>query len=159
MINFNRIETDIYIGSAPQSSVDVARLSEMKVSAVLCLQSDEDFRAHRIDWKKIQSAYQHNDIVVKRFQITDFDEIDMGNKLVPTVEMLYALLTQGHCVYVHCNAGVCRAPGTVLAYFCHCRGMTIEHGLEYIRRERPQANPYVGAVRKALNQLAIQDKN
>lgn len=158
MINLNQIETDIFIGSAPQSSVDVARLSQMNVSAVLSLQSDEDLRSHGMDWKKIQSAYQYNDIKVQRFQIMDFDETDMGNRLVPPVRMLNDLLTQGHRVYVHCNAGVCRAPGTVLAYLCHYRGMTIEQGLEYIRRERPQANPYVEAVTKALDQIAIQDK-
>ena len=156
MINFNRIETNIFIGSAPQTSEDVRRLSQMKVTAVLSLQSDEDFRSHRIDWNDIQSAYQHNDITLQRFQIIDFDETDMGNKLVPPVRKLNDLLTQGHRVFVHCNAGVCRAPGTVLGYLCHYRGMTIKQGLEYIRRERPQANPYVAAVQKALDQLSIQ---
>ena len=154
MISYSQIETDIFIGSAPQSSVDVARLLELNVSAVLSLQSDEDFRSHGIDWKKIQSIYRYNDIEVQRFQINDFDETDMGNKLVPPVQMLNDLLTQGKCVYVHCNAGVCRAPGTVLAYLSHYRGMSVEQGLVYIRRKRPQANPYIGAVTKALNQLS-----
>lgn len=155
MISCNQIETDIFIGSAPQSSVDVARLLEFGVSAILSLQSDEDFRSHGIDWKKIQSIYRYNNIKVHRFQINDFDETDMGNKLIPPVQMLNDLLKQGERVYVHCNAGVCRAPGTVLTYLCHYRGMSIEQGLEYIRRQRPQANPYIRAVSKALTQLAV----
>lgn len=154
MLNFGRIEGDIFIGNAPQNSVDVARLKQMKITAVVSLQSDQDFKTHRIDWPKLQSAYQYNDIAIQRFPIIDFDEVDLGNRLTEPVQALHALLTVGHRVYVHCNAGVCRAPATVLGYLCHYRGMEIEQGLDYIRRNRPQANPYVSAVQKALNKLS-----
>ncbi|MEM7358130.1 MAG: dual specificity protein phosphatase family protein [Pseudomonadota bacterium] len=153
MINFDRIEADIFVGSAPQSSVDVARLKQMKITAVLSLQSDEDFAAHRIDWQKVEKAYQYNDIQVYRFPIIDFDPVDLGLKLAEPVQQLNRLLATGHRLYVHCNAGVCRAPATVLTYLCHYRGMTMEQGLEYIRRNRPQANPYLSAVKKALSEL------
>ena len=159
MINFDRIEGDIFIGSAPQNSIDVARLKQMKITAVLSLQSDQDFKSHRIDWKKLQSAYQYNDITVERFAIIDFDEADLGDKLADPVRSLNNLLSAGHRVYVHCNAGVCRAPATVLGYLCYFRGMEIEQGLEYIRRNRPQAHPYVSAVEKALTQLSETAKN
>ena len=154
MLNFGCIESDIFVGNAPQSSVDVARLGQMKVTSVLSLQSDDDFRSHGIDWKKIQSAYQYNNIDVHRFPIRDFDEADLGNRLAEPVKMLDRLLTSGERVYVHCNAGVCRAPATTLTYLCHYRGMTIEQGLDYIRRNRPQANPYISAVEKTLIELA-----
>jgi atypical dual specificity phosphatase len=154
MINFSRLEQNIFIGSAPQSSVDAARLKQMKISAVLSLQSDADFKSHRIDWQKLQSAYQYSDIVVQRFPVVDFDELDLGNKLADPVIALHSLLEVGHRVYVHCNAGVCRAPATVLGYLCHYRGMEIDAGLEYIRSQRPQAHPYISAVQKALTKLA-----
>ena len=153
MINFDSIEENIFLGSAPQSNVDAARLKQMKVTAVLSLQSDADFKAHRIDWKKLQSAYQYNEIVVQRFPIIDFDEDDLGNRLADPVRALNALLAVGHRVYVHCNAGVCRAPATVLAYLCHYRGMGIDEGLEYLRRSRPKVHPYISAVEKALKEL------
>lgn len=156
MINFNQVEADIFIGSAPQTSVDVARLKQMKITAVLSLQSDSDFRAHRIDWTKLKSAYQYSDISVERYPIIDFDEADLGNNLASPVKALNKLLCVGHRVYVHCNAGVCRAPATVLGYLCHYRGMELEQGLEYIRHNRPQANPYKSAVRKALEQLETE---
>jgi len=153
MINFDRVEADIFVGSAPQINVDVARLKQMKITAVLSLQSDSDFRSHRIDWAKLQSAYQYNDISVERYPIIDFDEADLGDKLASPVKALNKLLIAGHRIYVHCNAGVCRAPATVLTYLCHYRGMELEQGLEYIRLNRPQANPYKNAVLKALQQL------
>lgn len=153
MITFGQIESDIFVGSAPQSSVDVARLKQAGITAVISLQSDEDFRTHGIDWKKIQNAYQYSDILIERFPIRDFDEIDMGEKLAPSVVCLDKLLKVGHRLYVHCNAGVCRAPAAVLGYLCHFRGMDVDQGLNYIRKNRPQANPYLGAVKKALMEL------
>ena len=153
MLNFGHIESDIFVGYAPQSSVDVARLAQMRVTAVLSLQSDEDFRTHAIDWKKMKGAYEYNNIEVHRFPILDFDENDLARRLEQPVVQLHNLLVSGRRIYVHCNAGVCRAPATVLAYLCHYRGMSLEHGLEYIRRNRPQANPYLGAVQKTLDSL------
>jgi atypical dual specificity phosphatase len=69
---------------------------------------------------------------------------------------LNALLAVGHRVYVHCNAGVCRAPATVLGYLCHFREMSMQDGLEYIRSQRPQVHPYISAVEIALEKLSKQ---
>ena len=154
MINFDRIESDIFIGSAPQSSVDVARLAQMKVTAIVSLQSDHDLKSHRIDWPKMEKNYQYNNIAMQRFPIIDFDEQDLGNRLAEPVKALNNLLQVNHRVYVHCNAGICRAPATVLGYLCHFRGMELEKGLEYIRANRPQVNPYKSAVKIALSKLS-----
>ncbi len=156
MISFGVIESDIYLGSAPQAEVDVLRLKNMSVTAVLSLQSDEDFKYHRIDINDLQRAYDSNDILLRRFPIIDFDETDLGNNLARPVHALHQLLERGHRVYVHCNAGVCRAPATVLTYLCHYRGMTLEQGMTYIRNNRPQANPYLRAVVRALTELSHQ---
>lgn len=155
MINFGHIEPNIFIGSAPQNQVDVERLKQMGITALVSLQSDADLKGHRIDWSKLYSAYQYNNIVAQRFPIADFDEVDLGNKLASPVKTLNSLLSAGHRVYVHCNAGICRAPATVLGYLCHYRGMTFEQGLAFIRENRPQANPYKRAVEKALDQLSL----
>jgi len=154
MINFGPIEANIYIGNAPQTAVDVARLDQMSVTAVLSLQSDQDFKNYRIDIDKLQGAYNANDIVLQRFPIIDFDEQDLGKNLAQPVHALHRLFESKHRIYVHCNAGVCRAPATVLAYLCHYRGMDIRQGLAFIRENRPQANPYISAVLKALQELA-----
>ncbi len=157
MINFSCIESNIFIGTAPQNDLDVARLTQMNISAVLSLQSDHDLQMHRIDWKKLQSIYHYNDITVQRFQINDFDEADMAKNLTSPIKALKDLLDVEHTVYLHCNAGVCRAPATVLGYLCHYRGVSLQEGLDYIRASRPQANPYINAVSQALEQLAQED--
>ena len=153
MINFNQIEDSIFIGSAPQNDLDVARLAKMGITAVVSLQSDHDLTAHRIDWEELQRDYQNNNIDIQRFPIIDFDEVDLGNRLPEPIRALASLIDAGHKVYVHCNAGICRAPGTVLGYLCHYRQMTVDQGLGYIRKNRPQANPYKNAVVRALTNL------
>ncbi len=157
MINFSRIEQNIFVGSAPQSSVDVTRLSQMKITAVLSLQSDADLHTHRIDWPALQNAYEYQQIHAQRFPIIDFDEIDLGNKLPQPVTCLNQMLTLGHRVYVHCNAGICRAPATVLTYLCHYRDMSLEEGLAYLRKARPQVHPYMSAVDIALKSMPEKD--
>lgn len=156
MINFNRIEEDIFVGSAPRNQIDVKRLdSQLKVTAVLSLQSDADFKNYKIDFDEISNAYQTVDIQFYRFPITDFDAVDMSKKLVEPVQMLANLLDQDHRVYVHCNAGICRAPGTVLGYLHAYKGMDLDEGLAYMREKRPMVNPYMDAVRLAMKTLKV----
>ena len=69
MINFDRIENNIFIGTAPQNDVDVTRLAKMKITAVVSLQSDHDLAGLRIDWKKLQSNYQDNNIAIQRLSL------------------------------------------------------------------------------------------
>lgn len=154
MINFNRIEENIFIGSAPRNLIDVNRLNaQLKVTAILSLQTDADFKNYQIDFDEISNGYQQSNIEFYRFPITDFDAVDMGNKLVEPVQMLGSLMEKGHRVYVHCNAGICRASGTVLGYLHAYKGMELDEGLAYIREKRPMVNPYMDAVRRAMKTL------
>lgn len=151
MINFNRIDEDIFVGSTPRNMVDIGRLhKQLKVTAVLSLQTDADFKNYQIDFSQLLQGYEAANIRLERFPITDFDADDMGKKLVEPVQKLAELIGQGYRVYVHCNAGICRAPGTVLGYLHVYRGMPLEEGLAYLREKRPMVNPYMDAVRQAM---------
>lgn len=159
MINFNRIEEDIFVGSAPRNQIDVKRLSsQLKITAVLSLQSDADFKNYQIDFNELSTAYQTMDMQFYRFPITDFDAVDMSKKLVEPVQMLASLLDQEQRVYVHCNAGICRAAGTVLGYLHAYKGMDLDEGLAYMREKRPMVNPYMDAVRLAMKTLKSELK-
>jgi len=152
MINFDLIQAKIYVGSGP-SKQDVAQLKQLRVSALISLQSDEDLQERNIDWEAIQNWYLDNDITVQRYPILDFDETDMETKLGQPIIALQKLLSEGHTVYIHCNTGVCRAPAVVLGYLCHYEGMSIEAALRQIQIARPIASPFRSAVRKAVSAL------
>lgn len=52
------------------------------------------------------------------------------------------------CVYVHCTAGMGRAPGTALAYMTWIRGFQLDRAFEVLRDVRPCC-PKLSAVRAA----------
>jgi len=154
MINFDLIQAKVYVGSSPNSRNDVARLKQLRVSALICLQSDADFKNHNIDWSELQRYYQESDISVHRHPILDFDEDDLAKEVGHAVLTLNRLLDQGHSIYVHCNSGICRAPAAVLGYLCHFEGMSFDAAMRQIQIARPIASPFRSAVKKALEDLA-----
>lgn len=154
MINFDLIQAGIIVGSAPSSPADVARLIQLKVSAVICLQDDQDFLDRDVEWSTMQGFYSDNNLPAYRYPIIDFDEADLAHKLVEPIRKLHVLLSTKEKVYVHCNSGICRAPAVVLGYLCHYEGMSIEGGLSQIRIARPIASPFRSAVKEALLELS-----
>jgi protein-tyrosine phosphatase len=153
MISFSPVDDNLFIGSTPQGDVDITFLKRIQVSAVLSLQSDADLEAYKINWPKMRQAYAQNSISVHRYPIIDFDEQDLADKIAVPIQQLDALLKAEHRVYVHCNAGICRAPSTVLGYLVYYRDMEIDQALEMIRVNRPQVHPYLSAVKAGLSEL------
>lgn len=62
--------------------------------------------------------YQANEIKAIHFPIHDFNEGDLTSKLFEGAKIINELISQGHVVYVHCTAGMGRAPAVVLVYLC-----------------------------------------
>jgi atypical dual specificity phosphatase len=76
----------------------------------------------------------------------------MARSIKVPVDALNGLLSAGKRVYVHCTAGICRAPGTVVGYLHKYRGMSLEGALELVKLNRTIANPYMEALKIAFNQ-------
>ena len=153
MINCDRIETDIFVGSCPASTIDIDRLAGgMKVTAILCLQSDKDFETYHLPIDKIREACVQQGVEWVQRPVIDFDPEDMAQSIQAPVDALNELLSAGKRVYVHCTAGICRAPGTVVGYLHKYQGMSLEAALELVKLNRPIANPYMEALKIAFNQ-------
>ncbi len=84
----------------------------------------------------------------------DFNLRDQQERLPEAVASLHRLISDGHRVYVHCTAGINRAPLTVLAYLTFVEGMTSADAMVLIRRGRPEASPhweaYIGCRQDVL---------
>lgn len=153
MINCDRIETDIFVGSCPASVIDIDRLAGgMKVTAILCLQSDKDFETYHLPIEKIRDACTQLGVEWVQRPVIDFDPEDMARSIQAPVDALNELLSAGKRVYVHCTAGICRAPGTVVGYLHKYRGKSLEEAMETVKSKRPIANPYMEALKIAFNQ-------
>jgi predicted protein tyrosine phosphatase len=138
MVDYDQILPDLYIGTCPQSLKDIQELKKrLRVSAVLNLQTDHDIRERGIDWKMLGTQYMERGIDIHRVPMRDFDYDDQEEKLSEAVSVLSKLLTSGHVVYLHCNAGTSRSPLVAMAYLHWCRKMTSEEAVRYVKERRP----------------------
>jgi len=68
--------------------------------------------------------YSANGITPIHYPIHDFNEEDLKSKLYKGACILDDMINkQGLKVYVHCTAGMGRAPANVLVYLCLFKGM------------------------------------
>ncbi len=149
MINLTRIQSCLYVGTYAQNALDIERLrSGPRVSAILNLQTDEDFAALRLNWADLQQQYLARDLAVIRWPIRDFDPEDLRHRLSGAVGALDQLLQVRHRVYVHCTAGVGRAPAVAIAYLSWVKGWELEAAHTFVIQQRACA-PYIEAIHRA----------
>ena len=62
-------------------------------------------------------------------QARDFDPNSLREELPKAVCGLQRAISEGKTVYVHCTAGLGRAPAVVIAYLFWFHGMNVSHSL------------------------------
>jgi len=121
MIDFDKILPNLFVGSCPRNVEGIDRLKESGITAVLNVQTDEDFASWGIDWDQLADHYRHLGIEVRRVPVRDFDPDHLRERLPECVRVLDELLQSGHTVYVHCSGGINRSPTVVIAYLMELR--------------------------------------
>lgn len=149
MINFNRISDRIFVGSCPATNVDVARLAQAGISAVVNLQSDQDFVVLGIDWPSLEHVYFDKGIEVYRFPMIDFDEADIESRLKAAATVVNNALDAGHRIYLHCTAGQERSPTTAAAWLTLFGGQSPGDALRQVMQAR-KSRPYAGMVMRLV---------
>ena len=148
-LDFDRILPELYIGSCPLNAEDVDRLHrDAGITAILNLQTEDDFAFWEIDWPRLEAHCRELGIEVLRVPVRDFDVDDLAQNLPAAVQALDELLRQGHTVYVHCSAGINRAPSTVVAYLHWIRGLELDDAVRRVKTCR-QCEPYLEAIVRA----------
>ena len=148
MIDCNQILPNLYVGTSPENLKDIQELKgRYGITAVLNLQSDQDFRNRRIDWRTMETTYGRMGMVVQRVPMQDFDYDDQGEQLPDAVKALAELLDSGHVVYLHCNAGLGRSPLVAMAYLHWCRNMSVQEAIRHVKTRR-LCNPYDRLLRE-----------
>ena len=97
------------------------------------------------------AVYSELGIKAIQYQIHDFNESDLTAKLPGGAELLDKLLTDGEKVYVHCTAGMGRAPALVLAYLCRYKGYEVSEADLFVKGFRKVSVPNLRAVSNAIN--------
>jgi len=148
MMDHSQILTNLFVGSFPKGEADVAQLKAAGITAVLNLQTQEDFDFHDVDWPHLQAVYFAHGLQVRRVPIQDFDEGSLRENLPQAVRVLAALLGAGHTVYVHCNVGMNRSPSTVISCLHWSLGWNLDEAEWHVRTCRSCA-PAMEVIRLA----------
>ncbi|KAG2729695.1 hypothetical protein I3760_01G261800 [Carya illinoinensis] len=117
-MNYNFINPDLIVGSCLQTPEDVDKLRSIGVKTIFCLQQDSDLEYFGVDINAIRDyAKKYDDITHLRAEIRDFDAFDLRTRLPAVVSKLdKAINRNGGVTYIHCTAGLGRAPAVALAY-------------------------------------------
>ncbi|KAK9911564.1 hypothetical protein M0R45_035462 [Rubus argutus] len=121
-------------GSCLQTPKDVDKLRSNRSQTIFCLQQNSDLEYFGVDIGAIQEyAKEFDDIEHLRAEIRDFDAYDLRLQLPAVVSKLYkAINRNGGVTYIHCTAGLGRAPATaVLAYMFWVQGYNLKMHLNY----------------------------
>jgi len=153
-ISIDQITDNILLGSTPYNLDDINHMIDSyAIDSVISLQSDIDLTQRNICIEQFEKHYKDRGVAFSRFSIEDFNVDALAKKLYEPTQELAKQISLGKKVYVHCNAGICRASSAVLAYLCAYKNYEIHTGVSFIRENRKIANPAIGAVRKTLERM------
>jgi atypical dual specificity phosphatase len=158
-LNWGRVRDDIVVGSCPMTPSDIDTIQGATgATAILSVQCDDCRGAFRIDLDAHVRHAARRGMLLSNAPMRDFDVENQRRHLVDAVVCLARLLSAGHRVYVHCTAGINRAPLTVLGYLTFVEGWPYHEALALIRAGRPQAEPYTEAWRGCRRDLVEQNR-
>ena len=137
MIHFAPITRDLFVGSYPQSTLDIDQLHRgPRITAVLNLQTDDDIAARSINWPELVNHYLARDMAWHRIPIVDFDDEDLEQHISDAAQFIDQFIAVGHRIYVHCTAGMERSPSVVAAYLHWYTGISLEQATSAITKVR-----------------------
>lgn len=149
-MNYNFIRPDLIVGSCLQTPEDVDKLRIIGVKTIFCLQQNSDLEYFGVDIAAIRKyANTFDDIQHLRAEIRDFDSFDLRLRLPAVVSKLHkAINRNGGVTYIHCTAGLGRAPATALAYMFWVQGYKLSVALNLLLSKR-SCFPKLDAIKSA----------
>ncbi len=132
----SEIIPELLIGEYPRVQ-DIGWLRRnFRVTAVHNLQDDDDLRINGLDILELRALYESEGIRFLRTPIPDGSADAMRAHLEHALNGLRSLVAPGERVYLHCNAGLNRAPTLAIAYLRACRRMSLDEAVAHVKKRR-----------------------
>lgn len=149
-MNYDFIRPDLIVGSCLQSAEDVNKLRKIGVKTIFCLQQNPDLEYFGVDINAIREcAIISGDIEHVRAEIRDFDAFDLRMRLPAVVSKLHkAINRNGGITYIHCTAGLGRAPAVAVAYMFWVLGYGLNEAYNLLMSKR-SCFPKLDAIKSA----------
>jgi hypothetical protein len=156
-LDWGIITPELIVGTCPMVPGDLQLIKDQaSVTAVLSLQHDECLAHWDINYCEMSRHGSQLGLVMVRSPIRDFDPADTQRRLPNAVRSLAKLQADGHHTYVHCTAGISRAPLTVFGYLTLVAGISRHHALRLVMEGRPESTPYWEAYDGARADLVAE---
>lgn len=117
----------------------------LRASAVLSLQDDADLASKGLVLHEIEQAYTTEALRFQRMPIPDCDMDCLTARIDAIVARLQQWIDAGERVYLHCNAGMNRAPTVAIAYLHTHHAMPLHAARDYVKQRR-HCVPYMQAL-------------
>jgi protein-tyrosine phosphatase len=130
------ITDSLLVGEYPRIS-DIEWLKdEFRITAIHNLQDDEDLRINGIDVIGLRDGCRRHEIKLVRTPIRDGSSDDMAARLADALQSLEDLIGSKERVYLHCNAGLNRAPTLAIAWLRANAGMSLDEAMAHVKKRR-----------------------
>ena len=106
------------------------------ITAVHNLQDSEDLRAIGLDLKALRKEYEEHGIHFHHTPIPDGSADAMSDHLKTALADLHSLIEKHERVYLHCNAGLNRAPTLAIAYLRAYHRMSLDEAMKHVKKRR-----------------------
>lgn len=156
-LNWGVITPELIVGTCPMTPRDLERIRRRTgATAVLSLQHDECLARWSIDYSEMRCEGEKIGLAMARCPIRDFDPQHTHERLPAAVRSLAGLQAKGHHTYVHCTAGISRAPLTVFGYLTLVAGISEDRARELVIAGRPDSIPYWEAYDRTRADLVAE---
>jgi len=149
---FHEIIPGLIVGSQPRHARDVEELKSLGITSILSLQQDKDMHYWGVDPGEVHGTCVRLGMNLIRREVQDFDPHSLRRVLPSAVRSLHEELAKGGRVYVHCTAGLGRAPAVGIAYLYWFGGLELPDAYNLLTSIRP-CGPKKHAVRAATFDL------
>jgi protein-tyrosine phosphatase len=153
-LTYAQILPRLFVGSHPRTIADIELLrQQLGVTAVLNIHTDQDMSAVLLDFQPLEAHYRTSSVELRRVPMLE-QQPELRAKLYACVDALNDLLAAGHTVYLHCTAGIGRAPTVAIGYLHFHLGWDWDVAVAHVKRLR-ECNPHLEALRLALEDQAL----
>jgi len=156
---FHEVAPSLLCGTQPRSPYEVAALQEEHgVTHIVCLQQDQDAEHWGVDLRSVIREAEKRGVSHARAAARDFDPHSLRKVLPAAVRAIDQGMTTSSSsspsrVYVHCTAGLGRAPAACIAWLKWFGGLDLQTAAKQVTSIRP-CGPKTDAVRGATYDLA-----
>lgn len=150
---WHEVAPRLICGTQPRNAGEVEALAREGVTTILNLQTDSDIQHWGVNIGEVQRRCSELGIKHVRRAAKDFDPHSLRKTLPSAVSAVKQALAQPNSrVYVHCTAGLGRAPAVCIAYMFWFLDMDLDQAYKALTDLRP-CGPKRDAIRGATFDL------